>query len=45
MEAKIWLDAIEGKGELCVKPEQAFTVTRILDAIYKSSATGELVKF
>ena len=45
MEAKIWLDAIEGKGELCVKPEQAFTVTKILDAIYKSAATGELVKF
>ena len=44
-EAKIWLDAIEGKGELCVKPEQAFTVTKILDAIYKSAATGELVKF
>ena len=45
MEAKIWLDALEGKGELCVKPEQAFTVTKILDAIYKSAAAGELVKF
>ena len=38
-------DALEGKGELCVKPEQAFVVTKILDAIYKSAATGELVKF
>ena len=45
MEAQIWLDAIEGKGELCVQPEQAFTVTKILDAIYKSAASGELVKF
>ena len=45
VESKIWLDALEGKGELCVKPEQAFVVTKILDAIYKSAATGELVKF
>ena len=45
VEAKVWLDALEGKGELVVKPEQAFTVTKILDAIYKSAATGKLVEF
>ncbi|MDR1117098.1 MAG: Gfo/Idh/MocA family oxidoreductase [Oscillospiraceae bacterium] len=45
LEAKFWLDAIEGKGELLVKPEQALVVTQILDAIYKSSATGQLVTF
>ncbi|MEJ1731153.1 hypothetical protein SMA90_33020, partial [Escherichia coli] len=41
MEAKLWLDAIEANDQkvLIVQPEQAFTVTRILDSIYKSSAT------
>ena len=41
----MWLDALEGKGELVVKPEQAFTVTQILDAIYKSASTVKLVEF
>lgn len=45
VESEVWLNALEGKGELVVKPEQAFVVTKILDAIYKSAATGELVKF
>ena len=47
MEAKLWLDAIEAndQSKLIVKPEQALTVTKILDAVYKSSETGELVKF
>ncbi len=45
MEAKLWLDAIEANDEriLIVKPEQAFVVTKILDAVYQSSATGQLV--
>jgi len=47
MEAKLWLDAIEANDQniLIVQPEQAFTVTKILDAIYQSSATGKLITF
>ena len=45
-EAKQWLEClqVESKQPL-VKPEQAFTVTKILDAIYRSAASGEMVKF
>jgi len=32
-------------GEVVVKPEQAYVVTQILEAIYKSAETGEAVKF
>lgn len=31
MEQKVFLDAVEGKGELTVLPEQAIEVTRILE--------------
>lgn len=41
LECKQWLDAILNDGEPLVKPEQAFVVTQILDAIYESSATGK----
>lgn len=44
-EARCWLDALQGKRELFVKPEQALTVTRILDAIYESQRTGKAVYF
>lgn len=44
-EAAVWLDALEGKGELVVKPRQAYTVTRILEAIYESARTGKTVFF
>jgi predicted dehydrogenase len=36
-----WLDAILNDTEPLVKPEQAFAVTQILDAIYKSAETGK----
>ena len=42
-EARQWLDAIANDGEPLVKPEQAFKVTQILEAIYESSATGKEV--
>jgi predicted dehydrogenase len=42
-EMQTWLDAIRGKGELLVKPEQAYTVTRILEAIYQSAFSGDVV--
>ena len=41
LEQKTFHDAIRGKGKLCVLPEQAIVVTRILEAIYKSAASGE----
>lgn len=41
LEQKTFHDAIRDKGELCVLPEQAIVVTRILEAIYKSAQSGE----
>jgi len=41
MEAHTFRDAILGKGKLCVLPEQALVVTKILEGIYKSAATGK----
>lgn len=45
LDARIWIDACLGKGEQCVYPEQAYTVTRILEAIYTSAKTGKPVYF
>ena len=36
-----WLDAVEQNKDPLVKPEQAFVVTQVLDAIYKSSREGK----
>ncbi|MDR0878557.1 MAG: Gfo/Idh/MocA family oxidoreductase [Treponema sp.] len=36
-----WLDALLNDKEPLVKPEQAFAVTQILDAIYQSAQTGK----
>ena len=44
-EAKTFINAVLGKGELKVLPIQAATVTRILDGIYLSSKTGKPVYF
>ncbi|NLM60828.1 MAG: Gfo/Idh/MocA family oxidoreductase [Clostridiales bacterium] len=44
-EATHWVNALKGRGELFVKPEQAFVVTKILDAIYKSAASGKTIYF
>ena len=43
VEARQWLDSILNDTEPLVKPEQAFVVTQILEAIYKSSETGREV--
>lgn len=40
-EQIVFADALEGKGELVVLPEQALVVTRILEAIYTSAKTGK----
>jgi predicted dehydrogenase len=42
-EQERWLDAILNDREPLVKPEEAYTVTRILDAIYRSAKTGKEV--
>jgi predicted dehydrogenase len=42
-EAKYWINAIINGTEPLVKPEQAYVVTRILEAIYKSAETGKEV--
>ncbi len=40
-----WLKAIETDTDPCVLPEQAATVTRILEAIYTSAKSGQPVYF
>lgn len=44
IEASQWLDAVQFDKEPLVHPEQAFVVTKILDAIYKSAAEGKEVR-
>lgn len=41
MEAETWINAVQGKGELTVLPEQAIVVTRILEGIYESAKSGK----
>lgn len=44
-EARQWLESIVNDTEPLVKPEQAFVVTQILEAIYTSAETGKAVAF
>ncbi|QWU13558.1 Predicted dehydrogenase [Paenibacillus sophorae] len=44
-EARLWLEAVALDKEPLVKPEQAFVVTQILEAIYESARTGRTVYF
>jgi predicted dehydrogenase len=41
IEQQVFLSAIRGEGKLVVLPEQAITVTWILEAIYESAASGK----
>jgi predicted dehydrogenase len=41
IEAATFIKAVNGKGQLCVTPEQAAAVTRILEGIYISAGTGK----
>ncbi len=45
VEARRWIDCIKNDTEPVVKPEQACVVSEILEAIYKSAATGQPVYF
>jgi len=42
-ELDVWLKAVRGEDELVVKPEQAYTVTRILEAVYQSALANDVV--
>ena len=44
-EQKQWLEAIINDTEPLVNPEQAFVVTEILEAVYKSAELGKEIKF
>jgi predicted dehydrogenase len=44
-EARQWLTAVLKDGEPLVKPEQAYVVTQILEAIYESHKAGKAVTF
>ncbi len=45
IEAKCWIDSILYDKEVVTKPEQAYVVTQILEAIYESGKTGLPVMF
>jgi predicted dehydrogenase len=45
VEAKQWINAVLNNTAPVVKPEEAFKVTEILDAIYKAAATNKTVTF
>lgn len=45
VEQEVFANAVLGKGELTVLPEQAAVVTRILDAMYESAKTGKPIYF
>lgn len=44
-EARLWIDAVINDTEPFVKPFEAYTVTRILEGIYTSAATGDIFRF
>ncbi len=44
VQAKNFVDSCRGEAELVVKPEQALKVTKLIEAIYKSSEIGSSVK-
>ncbi|WP_099159572.1 Gfo/Idh/MocA family protein [Virgibacillus ndiopensis] len=44
VQAENFVDSCLGEAELIVKPEQALSVTKIIEAIYKSNETGTSVR-
>ena len=44
-EARLWIEAIVNDTTPLVTPEQAYTVTRILEGIYTSAKTGDIYRF
>lgn len=45
LEADQWLRAIETDSEPLVKPEEAFRVTKVLEAIYRSAEARQEIRF
>ena len=45
IEARTWVNSILNDADVVVKPEQAYVVTQILEAIYESGKTGKPVYF
>lgn len=45
LEQETFYNAVMNGGEVVIKPEQALVVTRILEAIYESGKTGEMIVF
>ena len=45
VEAANWIKAVVEDTSPVVKPEQAYVVSQILEAIYESSKTGKAVYF
>ncbi len=44
-EMRQWIEAVVNDTDPCVLPEQAYTVTRILEGIYESAKTGTIYNF
>jgi predicted dehydrogenase len=45
IEMAVWIDAIRNDTSVVVKPEEAYVVSQILEAIYDSAASGKAVYF
>lgn len=45
MDMRQWIEAVKNDTDPCVLPEQAYTVTRILEGIYESAKTGTIYNF
>lgn len=45
VEARQWIHAILTDTDPCVKPEEAFRVTQILEAIYQAAAENKTIQF
>ena len=44
-EEALWINAVRNDTDPLTLPEQAYTVTRILEGIYESARTGEMYRF
>ncbi len=44
-EERLWIEAVRNGTDPITLPEQAYTVTRILEGIYTSAKTGDIYRF
>ncbi|MBE6589257.1 MAG: Gfo/Idh/MocA family oxidoreductase [Ruminococcaceae bacterium] len=44
-EERLWIEAVRNDTDPLTLPEQAYTVTRILEGIYTSAKTGDIYRF